>query len=234
MFQKQFIKNLYCCIAASFFCTSIFSQTSTRFIIKAGEEISALYKEVYKYPDFKSGKVYFSYGQVSAGKLNYNLIMGKVQFIDEKNDTLIIADEASIKLITIGTDTFYYDKENYIELISDYNFAKLGVQQRVKFLDEESIGAYGIPTSTHTIDNYNTLRANTTFKLQINKDLIFSKERKYSFSYRSDDFVIANKKNILKKFPKQKAVIENYLTQNNTDFEKELDLKNLFGFLATL
>jgi len=193
-----------------------------------------LYKEVYKYPDFKSGKVYFSYGQVSAGKLNYNLIIGKVQFIDEKNDTLIIADEASVKLITIGADTFYCNKENYVELLGDYSFSKLGLQQRVKFLDEESIGAYGIPTSTHAIDNYNTLRANTTFKLQINKDLIFSKEKKYYFNYGSDDFVIASKKNILKKFPKQKVFIENYLTEHNTDFEKEQDLKNLFSFLATL
>jgi hypothetical protein len=233
MLHKLFIKNLYCCIAAGFFCTSIFSQTISTFTIKAGEDISAVYKQAFKYPQFRNGKVVFSYGSPAGGKMNYNLIIGKIQFIDEKNDTLVIADEAAIKFITIGTDTFYYDRDNYVELLANYGEVKMALQERIKFVDEKNIGAFGIPTSTKNIDNYNTLRANNTYSLKVNKDLVYSKESKYYFSEGESNFLVANKKNILKEFPSKRTVIENYLKQHDINYNNEEDLKSLFGYLAT-
>jgi hypothetical protein len=232
MLQKLFIKNFYCCIAASFFCTSIFSQTTETFTIKAGEEINAVLKQVYKYPEFRKGKVVFSYDEPAGGMMNYNLIIGEIQFIGEKNDTLVIADEAAIKLITIGTDTFYYNRDSYLEQLANYGKVKIVLQQRIKFLDEKNIGAFGIPTSTQNIDNYNTLRANNTYSLKINKDLVYSKESKYYFSKGESDFFIANKKNILKEFPRKKVVIENYLKEHGINYNED-DLKRLFDYLVT-
>ena len=232
MLQKEFIKNIYCCVAASFFCPSLFSQTSCIFTIKAGEEISAVYKQAFKYPEFRDGKVLFSYGFPAGGKMNYNLVIGKIQFIDEKNDTLVIADESAIKYITIGIDTFYYDRDNYVELLANYGEVKMGLQQRIKFLDEKNIGAFGIPTSTQNIDNYNTLRANNTYSLKVNKDLVYSKESKYYFREGESNFLVANKKNILKEFSQKKTVIENYLREHEINYNNEEDLKRLFGYLA--
>jgi hypothetical protein len=144
MLQKLFIKNSYCCIAACFFCSALFCQTTSTFTIKAGEDISTVYKQAFKYPEFRDGKVFFSYGSPAGGKMNYNLIIGKIQFIDEKNDTLVIADGAAIKFITIGTDTFYYGRDNYVELLANYGEVKMALQQRIKFVDEKNIGAFGI------------------------------------------------------------------------------------------
>ena len=233
MLQKLFIKNFYCCIAAGFFYSSLFSQTTSTFTVKAGEDISEVYKQAYKYPEFRNGKVFFSYGSPAGGKMNYNLIIGKVQFIGEKNDTLVIADEAAIKFITIGTDTFYYDKDNYVELLANYGEVKMALQQRIKFLDEKNIGAFGIPTSTKNIDNYNTLRANNTYSLKVNKDLVYSKESKYYFREGESNFLAVNKKNILKEFPGKRAVIEKFLKEHDVDYNNEEDLKSLFAYLAT-
>jgi hypothetical protein len=232
MLRKLFIKNLYCCIAAGFFSSSLFSQTTSTFTIKAGEDISAVYKQAFKYPEFRNAKAVFSYGSPAGGKMNYNLIIGKIQFIDEKNDTLVIADEAAIKLITIGTDTFYYDRDNYVELLANYGEVKMALQQRIKFIDEKNIGAFGIPTSTQNIDNYNTLRANNTYSLKVNKDLVFSKEDRYYFSEGENGFLVASKKNILKEFPRKKMVIENYLKEHDINYNNEEDLKSLFGYLV--
>ena len=99
----------------------------------------------------------------------------------------------------------------------------MATRQKIKFLDEKNIGAYGLSTSTHTIDNYNTLRANTTYALKVNKDLICSKEKKYYFSQGDEDFVIVNKKNLLKEFPHKKTLIENYLKEHEIDFNNKED-----------
>ena len=64
----------------------------------------------------------------------------------------------------------------------------------IKFLNEKNIGAYSISISTHTIDNYNTLRANNTYALIVNKDLLYSKERKYYFNKEKHCFIPAKKK----------------------------------------
>ena|SRR5687768_9438331 len=233
MLQKLFIKSIHCCVAVGFYCSSVFSQTTGTFTIKAGEDLSAVYKQAFKYPEFRDGKVMFAYGTPAGGKMNYNFIIGKIQFIGEKNDTLVIADEASIKFISIGTDTFYYDKDNYVEQIANYGKVKLARQQRIKFLDEKNIGAFGIPNSTHDIDSYNTLRANNTYALKVNKDLVYSKERKYYFSKGDSQFLIVNRKNLLKEFPHKKTLIENYLKEHEIGYDNEEDLKKLFGYLAT-
>ena len=163
--------------------------------------------------------------------MNYNLLLETMQFIDEKGDTLILANENTINYITVGLDTFFFH-EGYLQLISTYGEIELAIRQKIKFLDEKNIGAYGLSTSTHTIDNYNTLRANATYALKVNKDLIYSKEKKYYFSQGNEGFVIVNKKNLLKEFPRKKNFIENYLKQHDIDFNNEEDLKTLFGRLA--
>ena len=172
---------------------------NTVMTIKAGEDISALNGHIYKYPQFAHGKVYFNDGSIARSKMNFNLLLEAIQFIDEKGDTLALANETTIRYLTVGIDTFFVH-EGYLQLLSTYGDIKLATKQKIKFLDEKNIGAYGLSTSTHTIDNYNTLRAYNTYTLKINKDLVYSKERKYYFSGGDDNFVIVNKKNLLKVF----------------------------------
>jgi hypothetical protein len=227
------MKIIFLLIAFLSCSTVIFSQKTEIITIKADQDISILYNHIYKYPQFGYGKVFFKNGTVAGSKMNYNLIIGKIQFIGEKNDTLVIADEAAIKFIAIGTDTFYYDRDNYVELLANYGKVKMALQQRIKFVDEKNIGAFGIPTSTQNIDNYNTLRANNTYSLKVNKDLVFSKEDRYYFSEGENDFLVASRKNILKEFTRKKKVIENYLKEHDINYNNEEDLKSLFGYLAT-
>jgi len=62
--------------------------------------------------------------------------------------------------------------------------------------------------------------------------MIYSKEKKYYFNQGDENFVIVNKKNLLKEFSDKKNFIENYLKENEIDFNSEEDLKILFGYLA--
>ena len=55
-------------------CTAAWSQSSEIITVKAGQNISQVYKEIYRYPQFTPGRVYLINGDVSAAKLNYNFI----------------------------------------------------------------------------------------------------------------------------------------------------------------
>jgi hypothetical protein len=66
----------------------------------------------------------------------------------------------------------------------------------------------------------------------LNRDFIFTKETRYYFIDAGKHFIIANKKNLLKLFPKQNAIIETNLQKNEVDFKNEVDLKNLIISLA--
>ena len=226
-----FITRLTCIVVIFLFWIERSFPQNTVVTIKAGEDVSILNEHIYKYRGFTPGKVYFNDGTVARSKMNFNLWLETILFIDEKGDTLALANENTVKYLTMGTDTFFVH-EGYLQLISNYGNIKLATRQKIKFLDEKNIGAYGLSTSTHTIDNYNTLRAYNTYTLKVNKDLVYSKEKKYYFSKGNDDFVTVNKKNVLKMFPHKKKLTEDYLKEHEIAWDSEHDLKNLFGYLV--
>ena len=204
------------------------SSQPTKIVIKAGESIDVLNSYIYQYPEFVDGKVYYNDGKAASGKMNLNLFSGTMQFINVGGDTLAIIEE-HLKLVVIGEDSFHYDGQNYLQLLTASPSMRLAVLQRLKLLDEQNTGAYGISGSTHSIDNYNTLRANNTHKLQLNKDLIFTSQRQYYFSHGAADFLPATKRNITKAFFKQKKEIENYFKQNDVDLNHEDGVRKLFA-----
>ncbi len=63
--------------AGLFFSCSynLFCQGSNIIVIKPGEDLTNVYKYIYRYPQFEYGKVYFINGDASAGKLNYNFLI---------------------------------------------------------------------------------------------------------------------------------------------------------------
>ncbi|HET9435110.1 MAG TPA: hypothetical protein VFO37_15195, partial [Chitinophagaceae bacterium] len=99
------------------YCCRSHAQDSA-IVIRAGTSVneSVSTKDLYQYPQFVFGKVFFKPGDSAMAKLNYNRLFDEMQFIDFKGDTLSIANEATIRLIRINNDVFYYDN-GYVQLI---------------------------------------------------------------------------------------------------------------------
>ena len=212
---------------------NLFCQSSISVAIKPGEDLARVHNYIYRYPQFTYGKVYLKNGDSSAGKLNYNFLIQTMQFVSRKGDTLALADENTFNFISVGTDTFFYDNsKGYIEQVGDYAISKLFVKEHTTS-SEEKIGAFGIPSSTQNIEAKTTLIAGNSFALTVNANMTLTKRKQYFFSDRSNILPV-NNKNILRAFAKQKDKIENYLQNNNTDFNKEDDLKKLFTYLKTI
>jgi hypothetical protein len=218
--------------AAILYTNQMAAQTLTTITIKAGEDLNAVYKQMYRFPQFTSGKVYFMNKDSATGRLNYNLLMEKMQFIDKRGDTLVLSDDNPIKLVAIDTNIFYCNSEGCVELIAGLPSAELAVSNHLKLYDEQKIGAYGLPTSTQTIENKNSFKTNSDYTLLLNRDLVFTKETHYYLIDSNRHFITVNKKNLQKLLPGQKGVIENYLKENQVDFKNEFDLKNFFSYIA--
>jgi hypothetical protein len=93
------------CIAGicGVFSLSAFSQTSvTRVYIKGGQDAWPNYlREVYLNPSFTDGTVEYKNGKKYKSRLNYNRVIGNIQFISESGDTLVLTDGASIGNVSI-------------------------------------------------------------------------------------------------------------------------------------
>ena len=217
-------------------CCSVtaFSQTSNAIVIKAGEDVSLIYRQIFRYPDFQFAKVYLNDGDSAGNRLNWNLYMGAIQFINATGDTLVMEDPSIVKKIVVGKDTIYRGGDDFYELVANFKKARLVVTRKLILADEQKIGAYGLPTSTHSIETKKSLKAEQNYQLKLQEDLVFTKEMRYFFVENGNQFQPVTKKNLLKGFPKHKDAIENYLKQNNINWKNEEDLRKLFSFLDQL
>lgn len=213
------------------------AQDSTFVTIKAGNRVNDVLTpaEIYYYPQFTSGKVFFRDGSKAVGKMNYTRLFDQMLFIGPKGDTLALADEKNIKFITIDQDTFYFD-EGYVRLIMNKGDVKLAEKQVWVVADVRKIGSHNKATSTvaiTSIDSY-TDRASRakSYDLLINEDMLIKKETQYFFGDKYNHFVRSGKKKLLLLFPKEQASIENYLKENKVDFDKKDDLEKITQFLA--
>ena len=160
-----------------------YTQGATSFVVKAGTSIneSVPAADLYEYPEFKKGTVFFYSGSNSEAKINYHNFLGEMQFIGQNGDTLAIDDEETIRLITIEKDCFYYNK-GFIKLISSNAAGKFGVKQSLKIGAVQKMGAYNTTSSISSIKNVNAQSyGGRMVKLLVKEDVILSKEKQYYF-----------------------------------------------------
>ncbi len=227
------MKNILFLIFTWVVCSlNVSAQTSQPIRVKAGEDLyEKLAKEIYLYPKFILGTVVFRDGKESQANFNFNMLNGEMQFVDPKGDTLSIANELTIKYISVALDSFFYN-EGYLQLVSGNNAAKLARKQLIKVVDKQKIGAYDQPSSAGSITSYSSISNDLrTIQLNIKQDVIMAKQTTFYIGDKYNNFLRASKKNLLKAFSKKETVLNNYLKENNVDFNKEEDLTKLIALL---
>ena len=215
------------------------AQDSTLVTIKAGNRVDDVLKpaDIFYYPQFTNGQVFFRDGSKALGKMNYSRLFDQVLFIGPKGDTLALADEKTIKFIAIGKDTFFYD-EGYIRLIEKSGVVKLAEKQIWVVADVRKIGTHNRPTSTVAVTSFSTyadvIGRAKSYDLLINEDIVIRRETYYYFGDEYNKFARAGKKRLLLLFPKEQMNLENYLKENKVNFDKRDDLEKLAQFLSQL
>jgi hypothetical protein len=210
------------------------AQKQQTFTVKPGESISEVLSlsDIFRYPQFQQGNVYFKSGSASTSRLNYNQLIGEMQFINPKGDTASIAFEDQLKLIVIGKDTFYFDK-GYHELIAGTSEIKL--TKKVYYRDlHKKIGGYGQASATGAITNINSLNTNTqTYNLRVNEEIDLIKNSEFYFIDKAGNIFKADRKNFLRLASKKKEA-EAYINKNSIHFNNEKELIKLINYLNSL
>jgi hypothetical protein len=211
------------------------AQVKETVTIKAGEDLSTVLSThgLYKFPDFIYGTVMFRDGTDTKAKMNFNVFLNDMVFIDNKNDTMAIGNPELIDSIKLDSNIFYYQK-GYFFVVKDYGDTKLVMQEKINF-ENVKVGAYGLPSRAGSIDTYGG--AGTSFNsithLILNEDVIIKKETLYLLTYKKYRSAKANLSGFFTAFPDIKKELQTFAESNDINFKKEEDLKKLFQYCST-
>ena len=147
-------------------------------------------------------------------------------------DTLAIANVEDIRCIVIAKDTFFFN-QGYLELLRS-NHIKVALKQYLKVNEVQKKDSYGNSGSLGATDAYSSYQSGgITYKLVVNRDMVFEKILEYYLSVSNDKFVPFTRKQIIKLFPQKKETIQDYLKLNKTKFDSKEDLMKLTDYLST-
>lgn len=222
-------------VISVFYSSIIYSQDSLTIFIGADQEVSEVLtpKKIYMYAEFKPGRIIFRDGSIADDQLNYNYLNGEIEFI--KSDTLAIAKEQmfNIRFLTVGTDTFFYDK-GYLQQVAQTPYGKLLKKQMLVVAKREKIGAYNQPTQTSAIESYGSFTDNFggfTPNLKIHENITMVLRTDFYFADKFNTISLANKRALQKLFPNKKKQIDEYLDTHPVNYKNPEDLKKLLASL---
>ncbi|MEP7106403.1 MAG: hypothetical protein ABI760_00445 [Ferruginibacter sp.] len=211
-----------------FLCiSSVFAQKAETIRVVGKEADDFIAKAAYKFPAFTRARVYLKNGDIANGKFNYDYFNESMKYIDEKGDTLVIANEKDINCISIGSDTFFYDNR-YFEWVASSASARLAVKRTLRLTHREKLAPSITNSPTNKVESHDVILDISNHQLDANEVLVFLKQTTYYISSINGHFAEANKKNIGKLFPGKN--IEEYITRNKLNLNKEEDLIDVFVY----
>jgi hypothetical protein len=220
----------YCTFCA---LTTTLSAQSKTFKINPGQKIVDIIPqdELYSYATFTPGTILFKNGNFAKALMNYNVYYETIEFINTKGDTLAIADESIIKMITMKEDTFYFSK-TYVKAIADYGDLLLAEKQFFSISNREKIGAMGTTTSA-SVDTHNAIRNKEVAKdLVVQEVLTLRKSNVLFIGNKYQYFLPVNKKNLMEMYGTRQKDVSNYLKENTVHFSSEEDVKRLMAHFS--
>lgn len=176
-------------------------------------------------------------GTSAGARLNYNVLLSEMQFIDARGDTMALANESLLRMISIGDDVFFYDPlKGYLEIVANYSGVKLATKQGLKVVKREKEGGYNQSSGASAVTTYQFYSSGSASvsKLGSKGDLLLIKDRTYFIIDQNSRAYPANKSSLLKIFSKNRAEVTAYLTRETVNFRLENDLKNLLRYCSEL
>lgn len=202
-----------------------------------GGEKAVPFASRYRYNQFRPGRILYVDGTTAAARLNYNILLGEMQFIDSRGDTLALTDEPVVRLIGVDQDAFCYDRaKGYLELLADYNGVKLAAKQGLRMAKPEKQGGYGQSSGSSAITTYQFYSSGSTSmnRLDGQGDVILIKDKIYFIVDQNNRSYPLNKASVLKVFGKHREQVTAYLASESVDFRQEEALKKLLKYCSEL
>lgn len=207
------------------------AQTPVTYTIKPGDYFLNVIpaEEIFRYPKFSPGTVFFKDGRTVGSLLNYSSLAGTIQFINAR-DTLSLAEEQTIRQVVIQKDTFLYSNGFY-RVLSRKD--PLQLLERVYFKEfTQNQGAYGMSTATTSTENINAvMNLSKQFNIQASHEINLVKYTQYGLMDKRGNLIYPDRKKLLKANPGARKQIEEFFLlhgpENNLKKDDFLQLMDL-------
>ena len=198
-------------------------------------ENESLRNAVYIFPEFMQGKVFFKNGTTSSAKLNYNTLIGEMQFLDNDENILSIANPQDVEFVLIDKKVFcHFSGKTFIQLVLMNENIKLFVKRFTESTEHHAKGAYGQSNTTSAITNINTTYSFKKNELSVYKELRFNIRDEFYLENNGKFNKINNMKSFTKIFPQFKNEIIRFAESNKTNFKNEKDVIMLTNYCTQL
>ena len=187
----------------------------------------------YLLPKFVDGIMTMKDGKMAGGKLNYNIVIDEMQFINDKNEILSLADPSVVAQVVIGDRKFYYLKNYFFELVADGNILLYSRIHVKRF--EEKVGAYGGTSSTQSITSVSSYTSDngTLTKLNAGVKVNFQTEVIYYIALNGKYKLVVTKNDLFKLFPANKDLIRQEIDKENIKFDSVDSFKKIVDWINT-
>lgn len=215
--------------------TNLHAQTGKSYNVGAGQQVGeALLKAngLYLYPQFADAQVAFKNGNSGYGRMNYNKLLGELQFIGPNNDTLTMDNGKETNYVAIGKDTFFY-ADACLQMVDAFGM-RVAKKTVLELTNRRAIGGMGEQNAGGTTSYTSMSNRHGIKELVPNEALTFSEATTYFIADRFNRFKPLNRKSLHNLYPKQEKVLDAYLDANAVNFVHEADVLRLIGFLKTL
>ncbi len=191
----------------------------------------------YLFPEFTNGNVLYKAAAKGSGKMNYNMLLGEMQFLDVNDKVLALDNVSDVVLIVIDGRKFYpFEKSEFTEELVVTPKVQLRVRRKGNVASHSKQGAYGTTSSTEAITSYSSIGSgNRTYELTVADNVMVTVNNLYYLvSGQNKHVMIKNQKTFTKQFPGHKAQIEAFVKEHDLRFDNENDLKVLVEYCGKL
>ncbi|TCZ75028.1 hypothetical protein [Flaviaesturariibacter aridisoli] len=208
------------------------------YVIEAGQSLNDALgvTDFYRYASFRDARVQFRDGYVKPARMNLNYVLGRLEFITPKGDTLMLEGEGDLAHVAIGTDTFFFYGGAQLQVGSWKGVGRLLQHQYLQEEGTTRVGAYESndpSASAEAVTRYNAF--NQVRSVAVRQRTTFVRESKlYFWKDNTAEPVALDRRSLEKAFPDRKPEIAEYLRQHKVNFRLPADVNGLIRQLLNL
>ncbi|GAB3281337.1 hypothetical protein GCM10027347_56920 [Larkinella harenae] len=217
---------------------SSYQQPASRAHNQAPESITSQQPALFQFPTFKEGVVIFRNSSKRTARLNYNFLHGKLQFIDEHTDTLLLTNKYLIRRVLIDDKEFIIgagDEDHDLETVGVYSLVRIAkLAKWVPKAYSTSASSQQFKSSVSSPIPSSLLITNQAGEFQWqNTTLPFEGQLKTTFYFidRNENRHPASQKAIEKLYPRLRAEVRAYTKIHRVNYS---DLGAIQELLAQL
>jgi hypothetical protein len=187
----------------------------------------------YVFPVFTEGNVVYKNGKTIPGVLNYNILLGEMQFVDpDTQRVLSIVDLHEVTMVKVGKRFFVpFTGKEFLEILSA-GTVQLAARYKGNRLSHGRQTPYGNSTPSARSSDMTAVDAGGYMSsLEAKENIRITVDTYYYIVGDKKQTLFTGSKSFLKAFPKEKSkAILQFIQQNNINFNNRNDLLVLMSY----